>query len=220
MEQRKREPKPYPWRAFPFAGTVLKNLFSKPATVGYPFEPAHYPERMRGHVEIRIEDCISCGLCARNCPPGALKVDRAAGTWTINRFDCVQCGNLHQCLPQKVSEHCAGLHHARHQEGQRDLHRPKAPDAPAAGTAGGKPENDSARCVYCTLCAKKCPQGAITVDRAAKSWKLDAGACVGLRNLRRLLPEKVPDAEVRKVPSSQHKTGRPGEKVSRTGRFF
>ena len=133
MEQRKREPKPYPWRAFPFAGTVLKNLFSKPATVGYPFEPAHYPERMRGHVEIRIEDCISCGLCARNCPPGALKVDRAAGTWTINRFDCVQCGNLHQCLPQKVSEHCAGLHHARHQEGQRDLHPAQGAGCPGGG---------------------------------------------------------------------------------------
>ena len=43
----------------------------------------------------------------------------------------------------------------------------------------GLPVNDPAKCVYCTLCAKKCPQGAITVDRATKSWKLDAEACVG-----------------------------------------
>ena len=55
----KHDQTPAPWRVFPFAGTVLKNLFSKPATTGYPFEPAHYPERMRGHVEIKIEDCIS-----------------------------------------------------------------------------------------------------------------------------------------------------------------
>lgn len=89
------------WRFFPFAHTALKNLFSKPATTGYPFEPAKYPERMRGHVQIKIEDCISCGLCARSCPPGALKVDRAARTWTINRFDCVQCGNCTNVCPKK-----------------------------------------------------------------------------------------------------------------------
>ena len=90
-----------PWKLFPFAGTVIKNLFSKPCTTGYPFEPAQYPERMRGHVEICVEDCISCGLCAHSCPPGALQVDRAAGTWTINRFDCVQCGNCVNVCPKK-----------------------------------------------------------------------------------------------------------------------
>lgn len=89
------------WRVFPFAHTALKNLFSKPATTGYPFEPVNYPERMRGHVQIKIEDCISCGLCARSCPPEALKVDRAARTWTINRFDCVQCGNCTNVCPKK-----------------------------------------------------------------------------------------------------------------------
>ena len=106
--EHKHEPKTYPWRAFPFAGSVLKNLFSKPATTGYPFEPAHYPERMRGHVEIKIDACISCGLCARSCPPGALKVDRAAGTWTINRFDCVQCGNCVNVCPKKCLDMMPG----------------------------------------------------------------------------------------------------------------
>ena len=133
MEQRKRDAKPYPWRAFPFAGTVLKNLFSKPVTTGYPFEPAQYPQRMRGHVEIKIEDCISCGLCARNCPPGALKVDRAAGTWTINRFDCVQCGNCTNVCPQKVSVHCARLHHPFHPEVQRDLYPAQNAGCPRGG---------------------------------------------------------------------------------------
>lgn len=53
---------------FTFAGRILKNLFKKPATTQYPFEPADYPARMRGHVEIKIEDCITCGLCARSLP--------------------------------------------------------------------------------------------------------------------------------------------------------
>ena len=58
-------------RALAFARQALKNLFMKPATTSYPFEPASYPERMRGHVELVAEDCIGCGLCMRSCPPGA-----------------------------------------------------------------------------------------------------------------------------------------------------
>ena len=46
-----------------FKSVVLKNLFSKPVTKNYPAEPAVYPERSRGHVEINIDDCILCGIC-------------------------------------------------------------------------------------------------------------------------------------------------------------
>ncbi|HIV16442.1 MAG TPA: 4Fe-4S dicluster domain-containing protein [Candidatus Alectryocaccobium stercorigallinarum] len=84
-----------------YAGHVLKNLFSKPATTSYPYEPAHFSERMRGHIEINAPECIGCGMCMRMCPPGAIHVDRAANTWSINPFDCVQCGScVHNC-PKK-----------------------------------------------------------------------------------------------------------------------
>lgn len=84
-----------------FRGTVLKNLLSKPVTKNYPAEPAVYPERSRGHIEITIEDCILCGLCSKNCPSRAIAVDRANGKWTINRFDCVQCGYCTEKCPKK-----------------------------------------------------------------------------------------------------------------------
>ena len=84
-----------------FTGTALKNLFSKPATTAYPFEPAQYPERTRGHVEINENNCILCGMCMRSCPPGAIKVDRPGLTWTINRFDCIQCGYCVEKCPKK-----------------------------------------------------------------------------------------------------------------------
>ena len=84
-----------------FARTSIKNLFRKPATVGYPYQPADYPERMRGHVEIKTDNCILCGLCMRSCPPGAIRIDRADATWTINRFDCVQCGSCVNACPKE-----------------------------------------------------------------------------------------------------------------------
>ena len=55
-------------RIMAFTWSTLKNLFSKPATKNYPAEPIRYPERSRGHIEIDIEDCISCSMCARSCP--------------------------------------------------------------------------------------------------------------------------------------------------------
>lgn len=56
----------------------------------------------------------------------------------------------------------------------------EAPAAPAVQPRGdGKPVSDPSKCVYCTLCAKKCPQEAITVDRAAKTWTLDEEKCIG-----------------------------------------
>jgi ech hydrogenase subunit F len=86
---------------FGFAKTVMKNLFSAPATTAYPAKPREYPERTRGHVEINIDNCIMCGMCMRSCPPGAIEVKREENTWTINRFDCVQCGYCVEKCPKK-----------------------------------------------------------------------------------------------------------------------
>ena len=33
-------------------------------------------------------------------------------------------------------------------------------------------------CVYCTVCAKKCPTGALTVNRAQKKWAIDRLLCI------------------------------------------
>ncbi len=84
-----------------FTPTILKNLFSKPATTTYPFEPFKYPEGTRGHIEIDIDNCIFCGMCTRNCPTRCLTVDKANYTWTINRFDCLACEYCTVVCPKK-----------------------------------------------------------------------------------------------------------------------
>lgn len=33
-------------------------------------------------------------------------------------------------------------------------------------------------CVYCNICAKKCPTGALVVNRAGKRWAIDRLLCI------------------------------------------
>ena len=125
-----------------FTGQALKNLFSKPATTSYPFAPAEYKERTRGHIEIDENNCILCGNCMRNCPPGAITVDKPNLKWTIDRFDCIQCGYCTEKCPKKCLKLVPG-----YQAPGPDKHictvdvpeppkpAPKPPVAPAAPAA-------------------------------------------------------------------------------------
>ena len=72
--------------------TLVKSLFSKPATVKFPFAPRTYPAGSRGAVAIDIKTCIFCGICARKCPTNAIAVDRTAKKWAIKRMQCISCG--------------------------------------------------------------------------------------------------------------------------------
>ncbi len=84
-----------------FNKTVFKNLFSKPATRKYPFEPKEYPERTRGHVVNDMDVCVLCGLCSIKCPTRAITVDKAAKTWSIRPMSCIQCRSCVDNCPKK-----------------------------------------------------------------------------------------------------------------------
>ena len=82
------------------------------------------------------------------------------------------------------------------------LKKKPAPKKPAAANAeepastvkprdDGLPVSDPAKCVYCTLCAKKCPAGALTVDRKEKIWKLDEDKCIGCGTCHDVCPKKA-----------------------------
>ncbi len=78
--------------AFKMGKVVLRSLFKKPATLMYPVVPREFTPVTKGHIEIDIDNCIFCNLCAKKCPTNAIKVDRNARTWSIERMDCIQCG--------------------------------------------------------------------------------------------------------------------------------
>lgn len=166
-----------------FTGFALKNLFSKPATCNYPAEPAVYPERSRGHIEIDIDDCIMCGMCMRKCPSGAITVDRASKTWSIERMGCVQCENCVNACPKTCLHIKPGYTEPSTEKTVDSFTKPVEEKADtntnAAAKTGGKIVNNIDTCILCGLCARKCPQECITVDRKeAKTWSINRDDCI------------------------------------------
>ncbi len=45
-------------------------------------------------------------------------------------------------------------------------------------------------CVYCTVCAKKCPTGALVVDRTHKKWTIDRLLCIACGYCVEACPKK------------------------------
>ncbi len=61
-------------RISPMLKEVFLRFFSKPVTEKYPFVKAEVPEDFRGKQVFDIDLCISCGLCARDCPSQAIEM--------------------------------------------------------------------------------------------------------------------------------------------------
>jgi len=101
---------------FRMSWIVIKALFSRPATVRYPFVKRQYCRGARGRIDIDIAKCIFCGICQKNCPAGGIEVDRTLKQWAINRMRCITCGACVEVCPKKclvmVNQYSAcGLEH-------------------------------------------------------------------------------------------------------------
>jgi formate hydrogenlyase subunit 6/NADH:ubiquinone oxidoreductase subunit I len=88
---------------FVMTRTVLRNLFSRPATRLYPRreKEAHRVPRSRGHIEIDIDACIFCGACAKRCPTDAIIVTKPQKEWNIDRLRCCACNACVEVCPVK-----------------------------------------------------------------------------------------------------------------------
>ncbi|MDD4004413.1 MAG: 4Fe-4S dicluster domain-containing protein [Elusimicrobiaceae bacterium] len=54
----------------------------------------------------------------------------------------------------------------------------------------GEVENAVENCIFCGICQRRCPSGAITVDRAKGEWKIDRLRCIVCGNCADLCPKK------------------------------
>lgn len=205
---------------FPFVKEAVSQLFSKSSCAMYPVVPAEAAPRYRGRIVFHADKCINCGMCERVCAGGAIStvsepLDGDEGTKitrTFNLGSCTFCSHCADFCSQKAIELTQDYHMVATKE--EDLlvsgsfikkpvkkAAPKAAapaaegEAPAAPAVkprdDGKPVSDPAKCVYCTLCAKKCPAGALEVDRAAKTWTCDYDKCIGCGTCAEACPKNA-----------------------------
>jgi ech hydrogenase subunit F len=121
-------------------GTILRSLFSRPATRLYPTrvkEARHVPGT-RGRIEIDIERCTMCQLCQKRCPTDAIVVTRAAREWTIDRLRCCSCNACVEACPPgclTMDEHYPAPTVTRDKDAFRQAPRPPRPTTAEKGGA-------------------------------------------------------------------------------------
>jgi formate hydrogenlyase subunit 6/NADH:ubiquinone oxidoreductase subunit I len=86
------------------ARDAFSNIFKKRATQKYPEVPASVAEGFRGKQLLDLEKCISCTLCARECPTKAIEMVVVDGKKRprIHLDKCIFCYQCAETCPKKV----------------------------------------------------------------------------------------------------------------------
>ena len=85
---------------FEMSFLALKWALRKPPTTQYPFEARKAIAGSRGQLIFTQDNCVYCTVCAKRCPTGALKVDRAQKKFVLDRLRCISCGCCVEICPK------------------------------------------------------------------------------------------------------------------------
>lgn len=148
-------------------------------------EPAEEGDKVT--LTFNMGSCTFCSMCADFCSSKAITLTGDYHMIDTREEDLIETGSFIKKKPAPKAKPAAPAAAPKAEE------KP-AEDAPACEIKprdDGKPVSDPAKCVYCTLCAKKCPAGALEVDRAAKTWTLDEEKCLACGNCATVCPKNA-----------------------------
>jgi formate hydrogenlyase subunit 6/NADH:ubiquinone oxidoreductase subunit I len=91
-------------RISPLSKKAVSNIFSKPATEGYPFVKPTLRDDFRGQPVFDINLCINCGICSRSCPAKAIEMVDVEGKKypQFNLAKCIFCDKCVEDCPKKA----------------------------------------------------------------------------------------------------------------------
>jgi len=81
---------------------VFRRLTMKPVTSRYPYEKSPAEPGYRGKMEFYVDKCISCGMCAKDCPSFACVMETIDGkkrpVFYLDR--CLFCAQCEESCPK------------------------------------------------------------------------------------------------------------------------
>jgi formate hydrogenlyase subunit 6/NADH:ubiquinone oxidoreductase subunit I len=88
----------------PMLAEIFHNILNHPATEKYPLVKPEVPSNFRGKQIFDANLCISCGLCARDCPSKAIEmVDIEGKRRPLFHLDlCVFCYQCAESCPRNA----------------------------------------------------------------------------------------------------------------------
>lgn len=137
-----------------------------------------------------LGSCTFCATCADFCTHHAIEFSDDYHMVATKEEDLLVTGSfikkpIKKAAPKAAPAAAPAPDDAPKYEAQAE------PEETVKPRDDGKPVSDPKKCVYCTLCAKKCPAGALEVDRAAKTWTLDEDKCVGCGTCAEACPKNA-----------------------------
>jgi len=153
-----------------------------------------------------LGSCTFCATCADFCDHGAIEFTGDYHMVATKEEDLMVTGSfvkkkpVRKAPPAKPAAPAAPKAEAKPAEALKTAEKaaPAEPPKAAENTApalqprdDGKPVQDPDTCIYCTICARKCPAGALAVDRKEKTWVLDEDLCVACGTCAGVCPKKA-----------------------------